>query len=80
SQFICNVKNPEKNSSNQLNIFLYFKKFGEVFEVFISNVALKNTDTVLFFEDGFSEYLINAQTEVKNNVPSFKAFLAMEHL
>ena len=80
SQFICNVKNPEKNSSNQLNIFLYFKKFGEVFEVFISNVALKNTDTVLFFEDGFSEYLINAQTEVKNNVPSFKDFLAREHL
>lgn len=62
------------NSNGNLNLLVYCKKFGETYEKFILKLKSADINTLLFFEDGFTEYLFNKYQCVSGYVTSFDEF------
>ena len=63
------------NRTNSINLMSSYKKLGESFEGLISGIKSNDVHATLFFEDGFSEYLIEKHPGLKEGVFSFDQFL-----
>src|SRR3990167_1127270 len=63
-----------KNSfcQNHFNIVMHYKKLGETVDDFIRHTKSHHVNSRLFFEDGFTEYLIEKYSEIKTEVISFE--------
>jgi len=79
SEFIQSINHAEKNKTsfcnNQFNLLNHYQKFGATFDGFMVDLQSQQINSLLFFEDGFSEFLIQKYSHLKIVVGSFDAFL-----
>lgn len=77
--FMDCIQQAEKNKMgfchNHFNIEMHYKKLGGTTDAFMKHAEKQHVHSVLFFEDGFSEFLIERYLEIKASVTSFEEFL-----
>src|SRR3990167_379510 len=71
NEFMKLIKTSKKNNI----IFYTIQQHCEKFDGFISLVQSNDVNTILFFEDGFSEYLLKKFDHIQKRVASFDDFL-----
>lgn len=65
---------------NHFGIVLHYKNMGSNVAYVLAKITLHDMSSILFFEDGFSEYVIEKNPMLKEQVTSFALFVQSDSL